>query len=284
MVDVLAVGVAKSATAPPLNKHYLKEEDNECTSEGNNSRNAMIGDTRFETKPDPEFTVSVGMGDVDAYAFLYYGVFFKYNERAACAAAGAGPLVLCQVPLMKFVKPVRWGIRVRISTFLCLPCAHLDAAKAEGKICLLHAWVEDSEDQCTTKAKPVALNVAIAVYSLRDSLPGSLCALAIPPPPPTTHPLYRQLFACVRELSGTLIPPVPPVCSPLCLVRQRDLEISTGGGHRRATSSCSFPKRRHALPTHPMPCDHVRLGVRSRGSRRHWIRWALAAVARLRSL
>ena len=68
------------------------------------------------------FELTAGMSDVDAYAFLYYAQYVKYNERAASEAAGS-PLVLSSVESMIFGRPARWGENIKVVTFLCPPAA-----------------------------------------------------------------------------------------------------------------------------------------------------------------
>ena len=106
--------------------------------------------------------VTIGMADVDAYAFLYYANYIKYNERAASLAAET-PLVLSEVENMTFPLPVQWGSEVTIHTFLCPD----DAGPTAGTVRLLHAWTVASPASSGVHAaealKPVVYNTQSTV-------------------------------------------------------------------------------------------------------------------------
>ena len=70
-----------------------------------------LSDGGFESK------IRVGMSDVDAYGFLYYASYLKYNERATNHVSSG--LVLRGLEFMKFAKSVHWGKEVLILTFKC---------------------------------------------------------------------------------------------------------------------------------------------------------------------
>ena len=221
------------------------------------------------------FELTAGMSDVDAYAFLYYAQYVKYNERAASEAAGS-PLVMRSVESMIFGRPARWGESINVVTFLCPPAA---CEEESGVVRLLHAWVADSSEDCS---KPDVCNTSVMSYS---KPPGAaLAGLDVPRP---GHPLYRPLMACLRENRT----PTPQFarCEPLATSRQRELcvtvhldAIGYGGrlqpswafdlferqrtaiiGGQSALKSLQRPSpphlHRRRLPRHPHPCRR-RLG------------------------
>ena len=72
-----------------------------------------LSDGGFESK------IRVGMSDVDAYGFLYYASYLKYNERATNHVSSG--LVLRGLEFMKFAKSVlelraSGHLNVRMST------------------------------------------------------------------------------------------------------------------------------------------------------------------------
>ena len=123
------------------------------------------------------FELTAGMSDVDAYAFLYYAQYVKYNERAASEAAGS-PLVLSSVESMIFGRPARWGESIKVFTFLCPPAA---CEEEPGVVRLLHAWVADSSEDCS---KPDVCNTSVMSYS---KPPGAALAGLDVPPRPARH-------------------------------------------------------------------------------------------------
>ncbi|EOD37981.1 hypothetical protein EMIHUDRAFT_448936 [Emiliania huxleyi CCMP1516] len=180
------------------------------------------------------------MSDVDAYAFLYYAQYVKYNERAASEAAGS-PLVLSSVESMIFGRPARWGESINVVTFLCPPAA---CEEESGVVRLLHAWVADSSEDCS---KPDVCNTSVMSYS---KPPGAaLAGLDVPRP---GHPLYRPLMACLRENRT----PTPQFarCEPLATSRQRELcvtvhpdAIGCGGRLQPSWAFDLFERQRTAI-------------------------------------
>ena len=133
--------------------------------------------------------VTIGMADVDAYAFLYYANYMKYNERAASLAAKT-PLVLSEVENMTFPLPVHWGSEVTIHTFLCPD----NAGPTDGRVRLIHAWTvaapESSDVQAAEALKPVVYNASVATYTAPSAVASIDPALLALRPPSVDHPLY----------------------------------------------------------------------------------------------
>ena len=194
--------------------------------------------------------VTVGMADVDAYAFLYYANYIKYNERAASLAAET-PLVLSEVGNMTFPLPVHWGSEVTIHTFLCPD----DAGPTAGSVRLLHAWTVASPDSSGMHAaealKPVVYNTSVATYTApgaASSMAASLLALR---PPPADHPLYAPLMACVRE-NRTRAPAFPFKCARLAPTRRATMRVSPdaigfGGRLQPSVAMDLFERHRTAI-------------------------------------
>ena len=164
--------------------------------------------------------VTIGMADVDAYAFLYYANYIKYNERAACLAAGT-PLVLTEVEDMTFPSPVHWGSEVTIHTFLCPD----DTGSTSGCVRLLHAWtVAPSGFSGAAEAlKPVVHNASVTTYTY--AAPDGAASMLALRAPPADHPLYAPLMACVRE-NRTRAPAFPLKCARLAPARRATMLVS----------------------------------------------------------
>ena len=89
------------------------------------------------------FVVDVGIADIDSYAMLFYGNYFKYNERAANAllpaSAGVGVAALLMSStsrrrhLVKYANRVGWNDDVRVRS------TRVGDAGAEET--LLHEWI-----------------------------------------------------------------------------------------------------------------------------------------------
>ena len=84
------------------------------------------------------FVVDVGIADIDSYAMLFYGNYFKYNERAANAllpaSAGVGvAATLKEAHLVKYANRVGWNDDVRVRS------TRVGDAGAEET--LLHEWI-----------------------------------------------------------------------------------------------------------------------------------------------
>jgi acyl-CoA thioesterase FadM len=168
------------------------------------------------------YMVRIGMADVDAYAFLYYSSYIRHNERAACHAVDCG-LALREMEFMKFGRPVRWGMRTTIHTFLAFP----DSERDSNLLRVFHVWTcadEDGKDEVDANGNAVAFNLSISTYSMpyepaaRSRIMSRLAA------PKKGHPFFRQLMACTKEATLAL-PPLPPTCTPLAAERQRDLFV-----------------------------------------------------------
>ena len=109
-----------------------------------------------------------------------------------------------------------------ITTFR-LPSA---AATDEGNtIRLLQAWTAVDGDEEDDERRPAVLNMSITSYALPANGAKSSNVLSCFEAPPTDHPLYRQVMACVREARLEL-PTLPPVLSPLSPERQKDLVVT----------------------------------------------------------
>ena len=193
--------------------------------------------------------VTIGMADVDAYAFLYYANYMKYNERAASLAAQT-PLVLSEVENMTFPLPVHWGSEVTIHTFLCPD----NAGPADGRVRLIHAWTvatESRDVQAAEALKPVVYNASVIAYtapSAATSIDPSLLALR---PPSVDHPLYAPVMACVRE-NRTRAPAFPLKCARLAPSRRATMRVGPdaigfGGRLQPAVAMDLFERHRTAI-------------------------------------
>lgn len=196
---------------------------------------AMMRADSPSSQDHTETTVRIGMSDVDAYGFLYYATYIKYNERMANLISPAHALAVCGVQMMKFIRSVTWGSEITIATFLCPPAHGSDDPRAEAageeQLRLIHAWYDTEEVGArptgdSPKQTPLTPhNISICSYKMptsaaaREAVMGRFCT------PPKSHPLFRQLLVCVRE-ALTPVPPLPPVCAPLRPSRQRELCIT----------------------------------------------------------
>jgi len=234
-----------------------------------------LSDGGFESK------IRVGMSDVDAYGFLYYASYLKYNERATNHVSSG--LVLRGLEFMKFAKSVHWGKEVLILTFKCpearssstdLVAADAAAAAASSTLRLAHVWLpyggvdaDAAGPPSPAGASPTSpaarwagaaaavspYNIAITLYELPADPAARAAANAAFHEPGKTHPLFRQLYACVRE-SVTPLPPLPPTCTPLAAHRQRDLQftiapdaIGYGGRLQPSVALDLFERQRTAI-------------------------------------
>jgi hypothetical protein len=194
--------------------------------------------------------VTIGMADVDAYAFLYYANYIKYNERAASLAAET-PLVLSEVETMTFPLPVQWGSEVTIHTFLCPD----DAGSTAGSVRLLHAWTVASPESSGVHAaealKPAVYNTSVVTYTAPGALSSMAASLLALRPPPADHPLYAPLMACVRE-NRTRAPAFPLKCARLAPARRATMRVGPdaigfGGRLQPSVAMDLFERHRTAI-------------------------------------
>jgi acyl-CoA thioesterase FadM len=130
--------------------------------------------------------LDIGIADIDSYAMLFYGNYFRYNERAATACCTPGSwAVLKRAALVKYIKPVGWTDVVDIRSTLVPP----EGDERADEPMLLHEWLRDGE----------TIHLSLAVYTLHGG-----GALQAPAPEPAVE---RRLKALRREAKDVFEPP-----------------------------------------------------------------------------